>query len=48
MSSNIFSDEKYQEAAQKAYDFIVRQLNVNDYSLFPRMKENCCSFPWTT
>ena len=40
MSSNIFSDEKYQEAAQKAYDFIVRQLNVNDYSLFPRMKEN--------
>ena len=40
MSSNIFDEEKYREAAQKAYDFIVRQLNVNDYSLFPRMKEN--------
>lgn len=40
MSSNIFDKEKYRQAAQKAYDFIVRQLNVNDYSLFPRMKEN--------
>ena len=40
MSSNIFDGEKYQEAAQKAYDFIVRQLNVNDYTLFPRMLEN--------
>ena len=40
MSSNIFDAQKYQEAAQKAYDFIVRQLNVNDYSLFPRMLED--------
>lgn len=40
MSSNIFDSEKYQEAAQKAYDFIVRQLNVNNYTLFPRLLEN--------
>ena len=40
MSSNVFDGEKYQEAAKKAYDFIVRQLNVNDYTVFPRMLEN--------
>lgn len=38
--SGYFNDEKYQIASQKALDFIKHQLNVNDYSLFPRFVED--------
>ena len=38
--TNIFEDPKYQQAAKKAYDFIVRQLNVNNYTLFPLLAES--------
>ena len=37
--TNLFDDEKYQAAAQKAIEFIKRQMNVNKYSLFPVLKE---------
>lgn len=37
---NIFSDDKYIDAADKCLDFIRRQLNVNNYSLFPRFTES--------
>ena len=37
--TNIFDDVKYQKAARKAKDFIKRQLNVNNYTLFPTLKE---------
>ena len=34
--TNIFDDAKYKEASLKAIEFIKRQLNVNNYSLFPK------------
>ncbi|MCM1222679.1 MAG: metallophosphoesterase [Lachnospiraceae bacterium] len=37
--ADIFEAEKYQTAAQKVLTFIQRQMNVNNYSLFPSMKE---------
>lgn len=38
--TDIFNEEKYQTASQKAVDFMKRQMNVNNYSLFPTLKEN--------
>lgn len=36
----LFDDPKYREAAAKAKDFIVRQMNVNNYIVFPSLREN--------
>lgn len=36
----IFHGEKYKTASQKAIDFMKRQMNVNNYSLFPTLKED--------
>ena len=36
----IFDEEKYKIASQKAIDFIKRQLNVNNYTLFPTLRTN--------
>lgn len=36
----IFHGEKYKTASQKAIDFMRRQMNVNNYSLFPTLKED--------
>lgn len=36
----LFDDPKYREAAEKAKDFIVRQMNVNNYIVFPSLREN--------
>ena len=33
--AGIFEGEVYKTASKKAVDFIKRQLNVNDYVLFP-------------
>lgn len=38
--TNIFDGEKYKEASLKAIEFIKRQLNVNNYSLFPKLAED--------
>lgn len=38
--AGIFDDEKYKVASDKAIAFIKRQLNVNNYSLFPRLDED--------
>ena len=38
--TNIFDDAKYKEASLKAIEFIKRQLNVNNYSLFPKLAED--------
>lgn len=37
--TNLFDGEKYREASEKAIEFIKRQMNVNNYSLFPVLKE---------
>ncbi len=37
--SSLFSTSKYLQAAEKAKNFIIRQLNVNNYTLFPRFRE---------
>lgn len=37
--AGIFSDEKYKTASEKAISFIKRQLNVNNYNLFPTLDE---------
>lgn len=42
--TNLFDDEKYQAAAQKAIEFIKRQMNVNNYSLFPVLKEEYADY----
>ena len=36
----LFDEEKYRVASQKALAFIKRQLNVNEYTLFPLLREN--------
>lgn len=36
---NIFSDTKYTQAAGKCLQFIKNQLNVNNYSLFPKFSD---------
>ena len=38
--TNVFDEEKYKVASQKALEFIKRQLNVNNYSLFPKLAED--------
>lgn len=38
--AGIFEGEKYKEASEKAINFIKRQLNVNDYVLFPAFDES--------
>ena len=38
--TNIFDGEKYKEASLKAFEFIKRQLNVNNYSLYPKHEED--------
>lgn len=35
-----FDEEKYKVASQKAIEFIKRQLNVNNYTLFPTLRTN--------
>lgn len=38
--AGLFDDKKYKDASEKAVAFIKRQLNVNNYSLFPRLDED--------
>lgn len=41
--AGIFNESKYEEASKKALDFVKRQLNVNNYTVFPTMNETYAS-----